>query len=101
MDQQSYTPQGGPTPPASQAGKGMAIAALVLGILSIIDPTLIFGIIAGVVGIVLAVLAKKQGFTGGIATAGLVLSIIGVALNALILILCGSMIAALGDPLYW
>ena len=59
----------------------MSIAALVLGILSVLCS--LFGvhwpaIILGTVGIVLAALAKKKG-SGGMATAGLVLSIVGTS----------------------
>jgi len=97
MDQQNNMPQGGPTPPASQPGRGLAIASLVLGIAS-----LFLGLIVGIVGIVLAILAKKQGFNGGIATAGLVLSIIGIVFGVFWLILCGSMFAVFAaEGMYW
>jgi hypothetical protein len=58
-------------------GKGKAIASLVLGIIAIVLPIPILCVIAGIIGIVLASLAKKEGFTGGIRTAGFVCSIIG------------------------
>ena len=60
----------------------MGVASLVLGIASIVIGMFIntwVGVIAGVVGIILAAVAKKKG-QGGVATAGLVLSIIGVAI---------------------
>ncbi len=69
----------------------MAVAALVLGIVSIVFSFIgLFwlGLILGIVGIVLGILAKKQNPTG-MATAGLVLSIIGVVLCALVFIACG------------
>ena len=87
MEQQNFTPPNeGNQPSSGGRGKGLAVASLVLGIVS-----LFLGIIPGVVGIVLAVIAKKNGFTGGMATAGLVLSIIGVVSGIVILIACGGM----------
>ncbi|MCL2227345.1 MAG: DUF4190 domain-containing protein [Oscillospiraceae bacterium] len=96
MEQQNYSPHGGMNQPDGGQGKGMAIASLVLGILSVLDPTFIFGIIMGIVGIVLAVMAKKKGYIGGMATAGMVLSIIGVALNGIMLLLFGAALFTLG-----
>lgn len=71
-----------------QGKKGFAIAALVLGIVSIVLAWFyginVLGIITGAVGLVLAILANKSykaiGQKNGMATAGLVLSIIGLAL---------------------
>jgi hypothetical protein len=57
-----------------------------LGILSIVEFTLFLGVVLGIIGIVMAVVSRKNGFVGGIRTAGLVTSIIGVALNAILLI---------------
>lgn len=69
----------------------MAIASLVLGIVAIVFsfiPGLNFlGLISGIVGLVLGVIAKKK-TPSGMATAGLVVSIIGVVLTALVLIAC-------------
>jgi len=72
----------------------MAVAALVLGIVSIVFSVIglgIFGLIPGIVGIILGIMAKKKA-PSGMATAGLVLSIIGVALTLLILIACAACI---------
>ena len=89
MENQNYNPQGGGyQPPATPPGKGLAIGSLVLGILSIVEPTFILGAVLSIVGIILAVIAKKKGFTGGLVTAGLVLSIIGVVRTVLLFILC-------------
>ncbi len=68
-----------------KSGKGLSIAALVCGIVSIILAWFyminIVAIIAGVLGIVFAVLGMKNskaaGESTGLATAGLVLAIIG------------------------
>lgn len=78
VQQPQYQP---PVAPEQKPSNGLAIASLVLGILSII---MVFvyawvGIICAIVGIVLAVVAKKQN-PSGLATAGLVLSIIALAI---------------------
>lgn len=71
----------------------MAVASLVLGIISIV--LAIFGsgfqwvgILLGVVGIVLGVQGKKEIGQEGVAKAGLICSIIGVALSLLLMIAC-------------
>ena len=57
-------------------GKGFAIAGLVMGILSFFIVPLLFGGL----GIVFGALAKNKGYRGGMATAGIVCGIIGIAL---------------------
>ena len=70
---------------------GMAIAGLVLGIVSLVFSFFIgwLGLIAGVVGIVLSV-KGRQSEKKGLGTAGLVCSIIGTVLSLLTLacVLC-------------
>lgn len=65
---------------ASQEGKGKAIASLILGIGAMTIPIPVLDIILGIVGIVLAVVAKNDGYRGGLQTAGLVCSIIGTVI---------------------
>lgn len=76
---------------------GLGVAALVLGILSIILAFAIqwLGLVLGIIGIVLAVNAKKNN-PSGVATAGLVLSIIGTVFCALGFLACTACIAAIG-----
>ena len=76
---------------------GLAVASLVLGIVSIVFCFIIqwLGLIIGIVGIVLGVMAKKKNPTG-MATAGLVLSIIGTVLCALVFIACVACLNAIG-----
>ena len=80
----------------------MGVASLVLGIISLLIA--LFGSaigwlggILGIIGISLGALARKNG-QGGIATAGLVLSIIGTVLGLLFYLACvaciGGMAAA-------
>ena len=75
--------------PGQQPGKTKAIASLVLGIVGIVLDfffVTIFlsaiGCVLGIVGIIMYSGAKKEGFVGGMATAGLVLSIIAVVFGA-------------------
>lgn len=86
-----------PMPPQGpQPGQGAATGSLICGIISLVA-ALVFGwttflalagMVVGIVGVVLAVNAKKQGYNGGMQTAGLVLSIIGAALSAIIFVAC-------------
>lgn len=73
------------TAPAAntESGNGFAIASLVLGIVSIFC----FAIITGTLGIVFGYMAKSKGYKGGMATAGIVCGIIGIAAWAIMLII--------------
>lgn len=72
-------------------GKGMSIAALVLGIVACAffwwPYVNIVTLIIGVVGLILAIMGSKKAKAAGaptsLATAGLVLSIIGIVLSAI------------------
>ena len=79
---------------------GLAIASLVLGIVAIvfsfIGLSIPFGLIIGIVGIILGVMAKKKN-PNGMATAGLVLSIIGTVLCAIVFIACMACVGAIGS----
>lgn len=76
---------------AEQPAKGLSIASLVLGIISLIA----FAIIAGTLAIVFSCVAKKKGNTSKMTTAGLVLGIVGISLWLLMLIFAGSVVLAL------
>ena len=76
----------------------MGVTSLVLGIISTVIGVFIpaFGWIAailGIVGIILASVARKNGQRGA-ATAGLVLCIIGTVLGLLFYIACAACVAA-------
>lgn len=60
----------------SKPNSALAGIALALGIAALVIPVPVLDVIAGVVGIVLAALARKSG-VGGLAIAALVISIIG------------------------
>ena len=70
----------------------MAVASMVLGIISVVFSFIglgAIGLVVGIVGLVLGIIAKKKA-PSGMATAGVVLSIIGIALTLLVLIACAA-----------
>ena len=75
-------------PPVYQEKNNMATAALVMGILSLcsICCCMLFGIVFGVLGIIFAIMSKKGDKMDGQARAGLILSIIGIAVTVLVII---------------
>ncbi|KAF5087305.1 hypothetical protein [Acetobacterium wieringae] len=82
-----------------------AIASLVLGIVSLVSIVwsyfTIIGIICAIVGLIFAIQIRKAGELEGfkpssMATAGLVLNIIGLALCAIVLIACVACVGLLG-----
>lgn len=78
--------------PDFERGKSQAIAYLVLGIAANVcwlsGYTAIGSLVLGIIGILLAVNSKKTGYSGGILTAGFVLSIIAIVIGALVFIAC-------------
>ncbi len=81
----------------------MGAASLVLGIVSLVLAIVAPGIgwvaaILGIVGIVLASNARKQG-QGGVATAGLVLSILGLVFGVITYLACVACISAAEEAL--
>lgn len=84
------------TPPSN----GKAVASLVLGIVaiaSIFIPSIggFIGIVAAIVGLVLSIQAKKVQ-KSGMATAGMVLCIIAIAIDVLAIVACASLLALIG-----
>ena len=75
---------------APQPSNGLATAALVCGIISLF----LYGFVLGVLAIIFAAVAKKNGNTSTKATAGLVLGIIGAGLWILICACFGAAICA-------
>ena len=69
----------------------MAVASLVLGICALVFPFIGLGwlsMLLGIVGIILGALGKKNPEKKGMATAGIVMSIIAVALGLISWIAC-------------
>jgi hypothetical protein len=77
--------------PEAQPGKGTATASLILGIITLVcmffGPFAWLGIISGIIGLILGIKSKKQA-PSGMATAGIVMSAIGLGLCVLIFAAC-------------
>lgn len=77
----------------------MGVASLVLGIVGLIfslffGPLAWLGTVMGIVGVILGALGRKEPEQRGMATAGLVLSIISLSLGVIFTIACAACIAA-------
>jgi len=70
-----------------QPGHGLAVASMVLGIVALVG-IVTYGWVLAIVGIILAIIAKNKGYRGGMATAGLVCSIISLSLGLLLFVAC-------------
>jgi cbb3-type cytochrome oxidase subunit 1 len=77
----------------SAPSNGKAIASLVLGIVSIVFCVYGIGIVTGIIGLVLGISAKKEN-PSGMATAGIVLSIIGIVISGITLFACIACVSA-------
>lgn len=85
--QQYQVPPTVVTTETQNATDPLAIVGLILGILSIVMSCCAYwGLIPGIIGLVLAILSKKKA-NSGLATAALVCSIIGIVLALLITII--------------
>jgi len=93
--QQQYQPGPGyMAPQPQQEGKGMSIAAMVCGILSIVFCAVIYlALPCGVVGLVLGIIARKKS-KNGMALAGIITGSIGIGLTLIVTI---AFIAAVGS----
>lgn len=73
------------------AGKDKAITSLVLGIVSVLSCFTgigaIVGLVTGIIGLVFANKAKKEGYYGGMQTGGFVSSLVGLIISALALVI--------------
>jgi hypothetical protein len=78
-------------PQQSAPGKGMAIASLILGIVSVALCLYWFiALPAGIVAVVLGVLSRKRGVGAGLALAGIITGAIGAVFALIIAILAFS-----------
>ena len=77
-----------PQPRTTNGSNGLAVGGFVTGLLSTLVGWLFtpIGIVLGILGIVLSVRSRKQTPGSGLATAGLVLGVIGTALCVVLLI---------------
>ena len=84
--------QNQPIQPLSTSGKGMAIGALICGIIATVLGAFvsIIGIIFGIAGLILGIMGKKKmkmvGIPTSMATVGLILSIIGLSFGLIMVI---------------
>ena len=70
-------------------GHGLGVASLVLGIIGVVSSCVpILGLPTGIVGLILGLSAKKRG-EGGMAVAGVVLSIIAIVLAVISMVIGG------------
>ena len=77
--------------------KGMAIASMVLGIVGLVLSCLVIGIIPCVIGLILGIVVLvKQKAGQGMAIAGIVTSLIGIAFLIMALIGFGSFMSQIG-----
>lgn len=78
----------------------MAVASLVLGICSLVFPFIGLGwlsVIIGIIGTILGALGRKKSKKQGMATAGMVMSIISVALGILMWIACAACVGSIAS----
>ena len=93
-------PVAAPAPVATGKGNGMAVAALVLGIIAIVLCWAVWGgIVVGVLAIIFGAVglgaAKTSGVGRGMAMTGLVLGIIAAALSVLWFFVIAALIASI------
>ena len=82
----------------------MGVASLVIGIIALVISIFLagfnwFGVILGIIGIILGALGRKNPAKKGVATAGLVLSIIAVALGVILWLACAGCVGAVASSL--
>lgn len=86
---------------SNQPGKGQATASLVLGIISVVfwffGWGAIVSIILGIIGLIMANSAKKQGFESGLRTAGFILSLVGLIGGGFVFVACVACVGSLGS----
>ena len=71
--------------PANQPSKALGIVGMILGIVSIpLDFVYLIGFFTGVAGLIISIIARSKRSGGGMAIAGLILSIISLAIVAIV-----------------
>ena len=96
-----YPPPGG-YPDYRPPANGLAIASMVLGIMSLVLWIAVWGyIIMAPLAIILGAVAKKKGNQSGMATAGIVMGIISISTGVLFWVACGAFLCAMWDDMMW
>lgn len=79
----------------NDSGRGLSVASLVLGICGLVIPYV--GLACAIIGLILGTVGKSKAKAANaptsMATAGIVLSIIGLAGSIIIILLCGGILA--------
>ena len=104
--QQPPVPQyGAPIPPQQPIPQqpqknGLAVASLILGIVSVTCCFCTYGV-AGIIGLILGIVGKKQkpGVKSGLATVGIILSIIGLVLAVIFIVAAPSIVEVLAKSI--
>ena len=85
---------------SADAGHGLAIGSLVCGIIGVVlwffGYTCLISVVLGIVGLVLAGNAKKEGNTEGLRTAGFIVSLIALIIGIIITIYLCLVVALVG-----
>lgn len=76
----------------AKKASGLAIASMVLGILSIVSSGIVVGLVFGIVAIVLFAVARKKHGKSGIGLAGMITGIVGTVLSIVWALLIGGII---------
>lgn len=101
---QNYQPYQQPNyynAPAKPKQNGKGIASMVLGIVSLITWCCWIGIATGVIGLILGIFSKKEKpENNGMATAGIIMSVIAIALFVVITVLA-VVLSITGDSTYY
>lgn len=82
----------------------MGIVSLILGLFSVVAPFILeeygwIGIIAGIVGIILGAVGRKNPEKKGIATAGMIVSIVSTALSLIFWLACFICVASVASEI--
>jgi len=103
MQQPAFQPQYAPQPQPQQQNKGMAVASMVLGIISFVFCWLIYvGGPLAVLGLVLGIVSRKKNDGGrGMAIAGITLSAVSLGLMIIFLVIGLLALANMPDWLDW
>ncbi len=80
-----------PVAPQAQGTPGMAIAALVCGLIGLVTSWLVFGVVLSILAIIFGVIGKRQaeergGQGSGMAIAGIVTGVIGILILILVIV---------------
>lgn len=81
-----------------EGGKGMAVASMILGIVSIVMLccSQYISLPCAIIGLILGIVHKKKNGKNGMATAGVVCSIISLVLSILLIIASAVLLGAVG-----